>query len=423
MKNQKFILSVSLGILGLLMLLSTSVLFYYTFYASYIPTLVKDQSIYFTPESTIINLRDLNLKSDQKYSFSLNLKVSESPHNFKIGNFLVFLEIRNSKNNTIKEITRPGLVKWKSPLLQGINTLTSLSLLLGYTSQYQTVKIQLLENYTPKDSDYYLFMGLSTKELHIQASTLGVKTYLRGLRYFMYEWKVVTGILMVSLILVAEIMGLWGLYLTLKDYYLKHFLQSNTESTGPQRKLKLKKKKSTLSKKSSEETVTARFDSSYSSLHTTTPEEKEINIRNVVYPESPSPWDTYSGSRISLENNDDSEEESSHIMESTSDIKMESLEQDVSKKEVKDVKKDVKEGTSYSFFPTGTCVATSNVIPGTCITSPGEGSSEQTVNASKETRASSYSIPFSTVSLNQDEDISEAVKSWRDELEGGWNDS
>jgi hypothetical protein len=403
------------------MLLSTSVLFYYTFYASYIPTLVKDQRIYFTPESTIINLKDLNLKSDQKYSFSLNLKVSESPHNFEIGNFLVFLEIRNSKNNTIKEITRPGLVQWKSPLLQGINTLTSLSLLLGYTAQYQSVNIQLLENYSPKESDYYLFMGLSTKELHIQASTLGVKTYLRGLRYFMYEWKVVTGVLMVSLILVAEIMGLWGLYLTLKDYYSKHFLQSNTESTGSQRRLKLKKKQSTLSKKSSEETVTARFDSSYSSLHSTTPQEKEIN-RNVVYPESPSPWDTYSGSGISVENNEDLEDESSHFMDPTMEITMESLEQDASKKEVKEKesKKDVKEGTSYSFFPSGAGAGTGNVIPGTCIASPGEASSEQTVNASRETRASSYSIPFSTVSLNQD-DVSEAVKSWRDELEGGWD--
>ena len=182
MKNQKFIISAAIGILGLFMLTSTSVLFYYSFYTGYIPALVKDQEIYLTPSSCTVNLKNLNLKSDQKYSFSLNLKVNESPHNFKIGNFLVFLEIRNSKNSTSTRITRPGLVKWKSPLLQGINTLTSLSLLMGYTSQYQLLDIQLLENYSPKDADYYFYIGLDTDELHIQQSTLGVKTYLRGLR-------------------------------------------------------------------------------------------------------------------------------------------------------------------------------------------------------------------------------------------------
>jgi hypothetical protein len=222
-------------------------------------------------------------------------------------------------------------------------------------------------------------------------------------------------------------MGLWGLYLTLKDYYNNSLLKGS-QGHPTQKRLRVKKKNSTLSKRScSEETVTARYDSSYASLHTTTPEEADLSkdIKSVIYPESPSPWDTYSGcgteSGISLQNNDDLEDESSNLIDSiettTDSINLLNKPEYESKK---DMKKDVNGGTSYSFFPSNTCtVGTTNAIKTSSEANIGTGSSGNTVNG--ETRASSYSMSFSAVSLNE-EDMSETVKSWRDSLEGGWND-
>lgn len=270
-KNQRIAFSFALFSIGGLILLISSCIVYYTFYKSYIPPLAKDAQLYFDYSAiptVSMPVSSLGLMKDQQYTFSLKLNVPNSPHNFKLGNFMVHFTIIDSYNNTISQISRPGLVIFKSPLLLTLNTLVScLWLLMGSKSESQRIIIPLMELYSPKPKDSLIKISLSTSELHISEAALGVKTYLRGLRYFMYEWPLVTGILIVSLILVAQIMILWGIYETIATLNDKNY------NSHGDKKLKIKKKKSQLSRKSSAETVTARFDSSYASLRTITPVE------------------------------------------------------------------------------------------------------------------------------------------------------
>lgn len=364
-KNQRIAFSFALFSLGGLVLLITSSIVYYTFYKSYIPPLANDAHLYFDYSkvpTVSVPVSSLGLMKDQQYSFSLKLVVPNSPHNFKLGNFMVHFIILDSYNKTLSVISRPGLVIYKSPLLLTLNTLaSSLWLLLGSRSESQKILIPLLELYSPKKQDHFIQISLSTSDLHVSNAALGVKTYLRGLRYFMYEWPLVTGILIISLILVSQVMLLFGIYEAI-----------GTVGKQP-RKLKVKKKQSQLSRKSSVET--ARFDSSYASLRTITPVEPQEHINKPYYPESPSPWTS-----ASKENT-----------ESADEITMESIQDD--EKEEKDGKK---EGTSYSFFPS----------------KGGIGG------------ASSYSMSFTAAVAveEEEEEVRDAVESWRESLDGNWNE-
>ena len=272
-QNQKVAFSIALFSLGGLVLLLSAVIVYYTFYKSYIPALVSDAPLYFdystSSPQVLVPVKALGLMNDQKYSFSLKLKVPNSPHNFNLGNFMVHFRLLDSYNNTMAWASRPGLVIFKSPLLLTLNTIiSSFWLLLGSKSESQKLEIPLMELYSPNSKAFWAQISLSTQDLHISNAALGIKTNLRGLRYFMYEWPFVTGLMLVSLILAAQIMVLWGIYETL--------LNLDSVSHGEkERKIRLKRKKSQLSRKSSAETVTARFDSSYASQRTITPPNEE----------------------------------------------------------------------------------------------------------------------------------------------------
>ena len=270
-KNQKVAFSIALFSFGGLLLLLSSCFIYFSFYNNYIPPLASDAKVYFDYTSlpnAKIPISTLGLMNDQQYTFSLKLNVPNSPHNFGLGNFMVNFNLLDGQNNTVSSTCRPGLVTFKSPLLLTLTTIvSSLWLLIGSKSESQMIKIPLLELYSPSSKDSLIQLSLSTKDLHILEASLGIKTYLRGLRYFMYEWAFITGILMISLILVAQIAILWGIYETILTW--------DDSTTVKERTIKLKKKKSKLSRKSSADTI--RLDSSYASYasRTVTPVNEE----------------------------------------------------------------------------------------------------------------------------------------------------
>ncbi|RKO83026.1 hypothetical protein BDK51DRAFT_27423 [Blyttiomyces helicus] len=97
---------------------------------------------------------------------------------------MVHIELQTKDNKTLASSSRPVLLKYKTPLLRNAVTVWKLvPLLLGITSEAQSITVPLLEKYEER--------VLYETSLHIEAS-------FQGLRFFMYHWRITTAALFVS---------------------------------------------------------------------------------------------------------------------------------------------------------------------------------------------------------------------------------
>ncbi|KAJ3296956.1 hypothetical protein HK104_001001 [Borealophlyctis nickersoniae] len=219
---------------------------YMLFYAAYIPKVSHVVPVYMqygNPGETVFPTAHVEfatpqtitaepnqgtfLTPEQLYNVALELYVPDSKHNFELGmsnepniilkcflnihpnlgNFMVYLELYNEKNETIASSRRPGLVRHKTPLFRMLDTVVNVvPLVLGATWEAQSVMVLLLEKYEELESNpiHHAIVRLSDQRIQLYETNLHIDAYFQGLRYFMYHWKFTTGALFISIFLFWE---------------------------------------------------------------------------------------------------------------------------------------------------------------------------------------------------------------------------
>ncbi|KAJ3012358.1 Berardinelli-Seip congenital lipodystrophy 2 (seipin) [Thoreauomyces humboldtii] len=200
-------------------LLSFSAAIYALFYSIYIPRVTWEIPVYmqYGPPGAVLppaayvdftggraRQQSAYLTPEQHYDLALELVVPDSQRNFDLGNFMVHIDLRTRDNKTTASSSRPASLEYRTPLLRTMLTLwKAVPLLLGMTSESQTVKLLLLEKYEELQSApiHHALITLSDARLQLYQTNLHIEANFQGLRYFMFHWKFTTGAMFVAVFL------------------------------------------------------------------------------------------------------------------------------------------------------------------------------------------------------------------------------
>ncbi|CAG8442596.1 14038_t:CDS:2 [Acaulospora morrowiae] len=210
--------SIIIGIVTLV-LLAIAFFAYLGFYMLYVPKIAHVKEIYlqYDKGQNLISEVDFTeggqyrriLTSDQAYDVSIDLDVPASETNIKLGNFMVGLELWSDVlNDTVAKSNRPCILMYQSRLLRISSTVWRLvPLILGFSKEYQVLKIPMLENIVER-SDAPItkaFISISNKYLNTYNAKIRLDAHFTGLRYFMYYYPTSATMSFVLLFLTWEI--------------------------------------------------------------------------------------------------------------------------------------------------------------------------------------------------------------------------
>ncbi|ORX87499.1 hypothetical protein BCR32DRAFT_215288 [Anaeromyces robustus] len=217
---QRRFLSLFIFFIILFAMLVLSILGYCLFYFLYIPQIAHSLPVYFQYYNDIeqpIAEVDLSVNSwrhsgiltgGQYYNVLIELNVPDSQHNYDLGNFMINLKFKNALNETVAYSSRPCIVKYKSFVQKNIETIVkTVPLFFDVAQESQTIYLPLIESYIEDEevSTTKAILTLSNKSLHLNSAKLNFEARFHGLRYYMYHWKLLTGVLLISVFMFFEI--------------------------------------------------------------------------------------------------------------------------------------------------------------------------------------------------------------------------
>ncbi|XP_064622458.1 seipin-like isoform X2 [Lineus longissimus] len=217
-KIKSTLLKVIVVLTYLAVLLWISIFFYGSFYYLYMPAIshVKPVHLQFkgncdiTTEgcgfpsanfSLVSHGKEQLMLRGQPYRIQLELEMPESPVNQMLGMFMVRLDFLTHFGRVVQSTNRAGVLHYKSPLLQTLDTLVySPFLLFGSREQKQLINVELFNNYL---EDAYkpsigAYIEIQARRIEIYSSVLKIYANFTGLRYLMFYHPVLCAICGVS---------------------------------------------------------------------------------------------------------------------------------------------------------------------------------------------------------------------------------
>nr|XP_045619433.1 seipin-like isoform X5 [Procambarus clarkii] len=140
------------------------------------------------------------LARGQKYRVVVDFEMPESPTNQRIGNednmlslgmFLINMSMKTHTGEVLRESSRSSMLRYKSPLLQTISTMTFSPLLLyGIQEEKQMVTVELFSQYEedPVIPLSEVHVELQTRFVELYGAQLRIHAVFSGLRYLMYHY-------------------------------------------------------------------------------------------------------------------------------------------------------------------------------------------------------------------------------------------
>jgi len=217
---QRRFLSLFIFFIILFAMLIMSILGYCLFYFLYIPQIAHSLPVYFQYYDDIaqpIAEVDLSNKSwrqsgiltgGQYYNVLIELNVPDSQHNYDLGNFMINISFKNAMNETVAYSSRPCIVKYKSFVQKNIETIVkTVPLFFDVAQESQTIHLPLFESFMEDEevATTKAIITLSNKSLHLNNAKLNFEARFHGLRYYMYHWKLLTAVLLISVLMFWEI--------------------------------------------------------------------------------------------------------------------------------------------------------------------------------------------------------------------------
>ncbi|XP_053305010.1 seipin isoform X2 [Spea bombifrons] len=219
LRTRRLVLQVGILICAVLLLLWVSVFLYGSFYYSYMPTVRYSSPVHYQYSSScdspagilcsfptanvslLRNNRDRVLIHGQPYRISIELRLPESSVNRDVGMFMVSMSCYTRGGQQISYTARSAILHYKSPLLQTLETFTSLPfLLLGLSEQQQFLEVELYSEY--REDSYVPTIGaviqIQSVRIQIYEAELRVHAHFTGLRYLLYNFPIISALIGVS---------------------------------------------------------------------------------------------------------------------------------------------------------------------------------------------------------------------------------
>ncbi|KAK6349146.1 hypothetical protein TWF730_009900 [Orbilia blumenaviensis] len=149
------------------------------------------------------------LMHDQPYDIYVSLTLPTSPHNLKTGNFMVNLTLLNEGLDVpgiLATSKRPACLTYKSNIINTMDTVMRSPLYLsGWRKEQERIDILMMEGevFTKKRLPTYLGMRVGNdyapdKAPEAYESKVFFKARFRGLRYFMYNYRIIAFVIFTS---------------------------------------------------------------------------------------------------------------------------------------------------------------------------------------------------------------------------------
>lgn len=145
----------------------------------------------------------MNLKKTILYSVSLELNLPRDQHNTYVGNFMVTLTAPRENSNDLLVIKRPAILPYKSQILEIVDTVAFLPLyVLSFWKQTSTITVPLAKNLPyssftssipPAQGSGELGPGINIgldRVVNLASAVLHIHTQYRGLRAWMYHYRI-----------------------------------------------------------------------------------------------------------------------------------------------------------------------------------------------------------------------------------------
>ncbi|XP_053627260.1 seipin isoform X6 [Cherax quadricarinatus] len=154
------------------------------------------------------------LARGQKYRVVVDIEMPESPTNQRIGNeddmfnvgmFLINMSMRTHSGQILRKSSRSTMLRYRSPLLHTLSTVTFSPLLLyGIQEEKQMVTVELFSQYeedpvTPL-SDVHV--ELESRFVELYGAQLRIHAIFSGLRYLMYHYPLVSAAMGIGICMV-----------------------------------------------------------------------------------------------------------------------------------------------------------------------------------------------------------------------------
>ncbi|XP_074656171.1 seipin-like [Tubulanus polymorphus] len=239
-KIKHTVVRVVLSISILALLLWISIFLYGTFYYIYMPSIshMKPVHLHFRSASTqddkyasfpeadvsLVSIdKDQLMVRGQPYIICLQLDMPESPVNQKLGMFMVALQFYSRKDEPLQYSQRSVLLRYKSTMLQTMETLVySPMLLTGAREQKQTLIVEFFNRYL-EDAYHPATKAkiiIESQKVQIYSASLKIYAHFTGLRFIMFNWPILSAIGGVGtnlLFLIAVVMLSWYRFLWVRQ--------------------------------------------------------------------------------------------------------------------------------------------------------------------------------------------------------------
>ncbi|KAG7329275.1 hypothetical protein KOW79_007449 [Hemibagrus wyckioides] len=216
------------------LMIFVAIFLYITFYYTFMPTAIFVTPVHFhysmlsdsvcsfpvANVSLLKNNRKQVMTPGQPYHITLDLEMPESPTNTELGMFLVKISCYSHEGQTVDASMRTTMLRYRSSLLQTLETLMLLPLMLmGVTEQKQRVLVELYSSYV--DSSYKPTIGavieIHSQQVQIYKAELYIHAHFGGIRYILYHFP-----------FTSAVVGVMSNFMFLSVIILIGFIQDST---------------------------------------------------------------------------------------------------------------------------------------------------------------------------------------------------
>ncbi|XP_033180429.1 seipin isoform X1 [Bombus impatiens] len=213
-----------------------SVFLYTAFYYAYVPSISYVRPVHLQFKSCneekgicsfpsayvqLTNKQQL-LMVGQPYKVNLHLEMPESPANKELGMFMVCAQLRSRDGFLLEHACRSTMLHYRSTLLHALTTLTfSPMMIFGTTEEKQNVVLELFDNFEENQNHPVTIIYIEIQSRHIEfySASITINAHLSGLRYLMFHWPILSGIVGIgtNLFFIALVCTLCYLHFTIYE--------------------------------------------------------------------------------------------------------------------------------------------------------------------------------------------------------------
>ncbi|KAF3937998.1 Seipin [Dactylella cylindrospora] len=219
---QKAYIQTILATILSLILLGLACLGYILFYLNYIPQIGLETTVHlvygtyrFVPYGAA-NISYNVLMHNQPYDIYVSLRMPTSRRNFEAGNFMINLTLFDEGLEApvaLASSRRPACLTYKSNLIQTMDTVMRSPLYLsGWTREEETLNILMMESEVFGKNRLPKYLGIRVgndysfeKAPEAYESKVYFKAKFKGLRYFMYNYRIIAFITFTGMFWMTEL--------------------------------------------------------------------------------------------------------------------------------------------------------------------------------------------------------------------------